>query len=151
MCYYRAITCSPLFMKKVVLGLALSVALIASTSCSMGGSGDKDRLVALLVDTVCMTQDATASIMDMANGDFSNMNSADIEKKTAEIKAKGEAMEGKMKDLPKTHGFAQDSDVDAAFGKITDKAAFRKEIEDKAKAKCNPKADMMSSILDNIK
>lgn len=138
-------------MKKSLIALSLGAVLLTSTGC-MGASADETgRLTNLLVDTVCMTSDAMASVMDMSNMDFTKMTPEDIQKKQDEITKKGEEMEKTVKGLPAKHGFADEKAVDAAFNKVSDKAGFRTKVSDAAKAKCNPKAEVLDGMLNEIK
>ena len=139
-------------MKKSVVYLALGVALVTSTSCMENAGSDKDKLAGLMTDTICMASDAFSSITDSANMNTSTMSAEDIQKKQDEITKKGADMEAKVKELPKTYGFADESAAEAAFKKLSDadKADLRTKVEGNAKSKCNPPAEMLNAGLDGF-
>lgn len=125
-------------MKKFpVVGIALAVTMLAATSC---GNDENARVAGLATDSICLANDTFASMMGSGAAEMS----AD------QITAKRAEVEGKLKDMPKQYGFADDKSVETAFANITDKAAFRKDVTAKVKAKCNASDEVLNGALDSM-
>ncbi|PIV90616.1 hypothetical protein COW46_02230 [Candidatus Gracilibacteria bacterium CG17_big_fil_post_rev_8_21_14_2_50_48_13] len=134
-------------MNKAILGVTLTAALLATTGC-VGAADESSKIQAMLVETICMSSDAVASMTSM---DFTSMSADELTKAQADIEAKGKEMQEKMKDMPKKYGFETEEAAENAFKKISDKEAFRKTVSDEATKKCNPKPELLNDILAELK
>lgn len=137
-------------MKKSLLSLGLGAILLTSTACTGASAGEEARLTDLLVDTICMTSDAMASVTDMANLDFTTMSAEEIQAKQDEITQMGEEMESKVMALPEKHGFESQNAAEDAFTNISDKEAFRNKVVEATKAKCTPSQDILDGMMNEL-
>jgi len=110
--------------------LLMSLALVFFAGCGKKAKSEKERIKDATVEVSCQVMKEMETLMTAALGAMGDESAA------AELETKGKALEAKMEEIVKKHGFESSDQLKEIGKKYEADKAFEDEVKKAVKDKC---------------